>query len=157
MGLIFIFSHNICSQVVMPLSTTKDLESLRDLKKGNVVLVNFWATWCKPCIAEFPELVKIYNEYSDKGVEIIFISVDAPEDVNTKVVPFLNDKDVDFVTYYNNFTKPEDLINFFDIKWEGAIPTTYIYNKDWKQADCFVGIRTYDQFEKTIAKLINKD
>ena len=139
----------------MPLSSVKDLEALKNLKTGNVVLVNFWATWCKPCVAEFPELLKLYEEYQDKGFEIIFISVDEPADINTKVIPFLSKKEVDFVTYYNNFNNPDDLINFFDKKWQGAIPATYIYDKGWKQTSSLVGDKTYEDFEKQILKILD--
>jgi thiol-disulfide isomerase/thioredoxin len=152
---VILLTLNILCQDVSPLSSLKDLESLKDSKKGKTVLVNFWATWCKPCVSEFPELVKLYNDYKDKGFEIIFISVDVPENVKQKVVPFLKNKGVDFTTYYDNFEKPEDIIDFFDKNWEGAIPSTYIYDKEWNQKTKFIGSRTYQDFENEILKIIN--
>ena len=143
------------SQSVKPLNSLKDLELLKDSNKGKVVLVNFWATWCKPCVAEFPELVKLYNDYREKGFELVFITVDVPEDITSKVVPFLKQKGVGFVSYYNNFDKPEDLINYFDKDWQGAIPSTYVYDKNWNQTSSMLGKKSYEVFEKEIIKNLN--
>jgi thiol-disulfide isomerase/thioredoxin len=140
------------AQEVLPLSTVKEIQQLKDSKKGKVLLINFWATWCKPCVKEFPDLVKLYNDYKDKGFSIVLISVDVPEDVEPKVIPFLKSQGVDFVTYYNKFDWPEDLINFIDKNWEGAIPSTYIYNKDGDMTADILGSRSYMEFEKEILK-----
>ncbi len=53
-----------------------DLEGMR----GKVVLVNFWAAWCAPCLAEFPAITKFYQKYRDKGFEVIALSLDRPRD-----------------------------------------------------------------------------
>ncbi len=53
--------------------------SMKDLK-GKVVVVDFWATWCGPCVAEMPTMKKIYSEYHDKGVEFIGVSLDQPKE-----------------------------------------------------------------------------
>ncbi len=151
---IFLFTKTY-SQDILPLSSQKDLDALKESSKGKVVLVNFWATWCKPCVSEFSELVKLYSNYKDKDFKLIFISVDVPEDIQSKVKPFLKSKDVDFNTYYNKFDKPDDLINYFDTKWEGAVPSTYIYDKDWNQTSNILGSRSYEVFEKDILKDLN--
>ena len=150
--LMFAFSGKIFSQEVKPLAQVKDVEQLKESAKGKVLLVNFWATWCKPCVHEFPDLIKLYNDYKDKDFEIVFISVDVPEDVNSKVIPFLKNQNVDFTTYYNNFDKPEELINYIDKNWEGAIPSTYIYDKDGNLTKHILGSTSYNDFEKEIKK-----
>jgi len=147
-----IISSKLFSQEILPLSSRSDLESLKESKKGKIVLVNFWATWCKPCVAEFTELVKLFNDYKDKNFSLVFISVDAPEDVQSKVIPFLKEKGVDFTSYYNNFDKIDDLINYFDTSWQGAVPSTYIYDKNWKQTSGFLGKKSYKDFETEIQK-----
>ena len=48
--------------------------------KGKVVVIDFWATWCGPCIGELPRMKQLYAEYHDKGVEFIGVSLDAPKD-----------------------------------------------------------------------------
>lgn len=140
------------SQTLTPLNSIKDIEALKESEKGKVLLINFWATWCKPCVAEFPDLVKLYKDYKDKGFELVFISLDMTDDVQTKVVPFLDQHGVDFTTYYNNFDKPEELINYIDKNWEGAIPATYIYDKSGNLTANSIGRKGYEYFEKEIVK-----
>ena len=147
-----IIAGNTFAQDIKPLAAKKDMDQLMEANKGKVVLINFWATWCKPCVHEFPDLVKLYNDYKDKGFVIVFISVDVPDDVDSKVIPFLKNQNVDFTTYYNNFDKPEELINYIDKKWEGAIPSTYIYDKNGKLTKHILGSSSYGEFEKEIEK-----
>jgi thiol-disulfide isomerase/thioredoxin len=68
----------------------KDLENTNrtynDLKGEKLTLIDFWATWCKPCTKAIPELNKIYQEYGPKGVEIIGINCDGPRSIS-KVIP----------------------------------------------------------------------
>ena len=154
--IIFLFAlSNLYSQEIKAVKTVDDLKEIQTSTKGKVVLYNFWATWCKPCVVEFPELVKLYKNYKDKDFVIVFVSMDLPEDMKGKVTPFLEKQGVDFVTYYNDFKNPDQIIDFYDKKWEGAIPSTYIYNKEGKLASKFVGNRDYEFFEKEISKLLN--
>lgn len=155
LALIFACSGNIFAQDVKSIATVDEMEQIKDSHKGKVLLINFWATWCKPCVKEFPGLVKLYNDYKDKGFEIVFISVDVPEDVEPKVIPFLKSQNVDFVSYYNKFNNPEELINYIDKNWEGAIPSTYIYNKEGKLTAHILGSTSYEEFEKEINKDLN--
>jgi thiol-disulfide isomerase/thioredoxin len=154
--IIFFFAlSSLYSQEIKAVKTVDDLKDIQTSAKGKVVLYNFWATWCHPCVQEFPDLVKLYNNYKDKNFVIVFVSMDMPEDMKEKVKPFLNKNGVDFVTYYNDFKNPDEIIDFYDKKWEGAIPSTYIYDKDGKLSSKFLGNRDYDFFEKEIQKLIN--
>jgi thiol-disulfide isomerase/thioredoxin len=150
--ILFLLSARLYSQEVKSLSSVKDLDELKESLKGKVVLINFWATWCAPCVKEFPDLVKLYNNYKDKDFKLIFISTDVPEEVNSKVIPFLKKNDVDFTTYFNNFSKPEDLIDYIDKSWEGAVPSTYIYDKTGKVTASILGKKDYSDFEKEILK-----
>lgn len=152
--LIFAFS-SANSQEVKSVKSVDDLKDIQTSVKGKIVLYNFWATWCKPCVQEFPELVKLQKNYKDKDFVLVFVSMDMPEEIKGNVIPFLEKQGVDFVSYYNDFKNPEDLIDFYDKKWEGAIPSTYIYDKEGKLSTKLIGNRDYDFFEKEIQKLMN--
>jgi thiol-disulfide isomerase/thioredoxin len=142
------------AQKVKPLNSTDDIKSVFDGTKGKVMLLNFWATWCKPCVKEFPDLLKLQKNYKDLGFELVFISLDAPEELDSKLKPFLSKLGIDFTTYYSTFAKPEDLIDFVDKNWQGAIPSTYIYDKEGKLSKSFLGVKSYGEFEKEIKKLL---
>lgn len=147
---------SVFAQEVKPLKSTQELDELKNSLKGKVVLINFWATWCKPCVKEFPELVKLYKDYKDKDFRLVFISADVPEEIESKVVPFLKSQNVDFVSFYNNFDKPEELINYIDKNWEGAIPSTYIYDREGNKTSSILGMKNYEYFEKEITKNLNQ-
>ena len=151
---LIIFSQYSFSQDFLP-ADQNTLDSIREANIGNVLVFNMWAYWCAPCKEEFPELVKLYNNYKDKGVKLIFVSLDFPETFETQTIPFLKEQGVDFTTYYNNFEKDEQLINYMDINWEGGLPGTFMYNKDGKLSVTMVGARTYDVFEESVQKLLD--
>jgi thiol-disulfide isomerase/thioredoxin len=143
------------AQDLKPVGNTADLQAMFDSHKGKVVLVNFWATWCKPCVKEFPELMKLYQNYKDKGFELVFISLDDLSEIDSKLKPFLVKYNVDFTTYYNTFAKPEELIDYIDKSWVGAIPSTYIYDKEGVLKKSILGNKTYEQFEQEITILLD--
>ena len=153
--LFLIFSFKLDAQEISPLRSTDDLDDIKKSTSGKVTLVNIWASWCKPCVEEFPDLVKLYRDYKDKGFTLVFISVDSKDEIKEKVIPFLEKHKVDFTTYYVDFKSMDDFINYFDKNWEGAIPSTYIYGKNGKLAQKFIGNRDYEYFEKEIQKLLN--
>ena len=73
--------------------TIKDIDNKRvtfsDLQGENLTIIDFWATWCKPCARAIPELITLYEDYKEKGVQVIGISVDSPRNL-PKVKPFVN-------------------------------------------------------------------
>ena len=137
------------SQVLLP-ANMNTLDSVKKANMGNVVLINFWATWCKPCVEEFPDLIKLNNEYKDKNFKIVFVSLDFGHDLEDKTKTFLKKQGVDFATYYNNFERDEDIINYMDKNWDGGIPGTFIFDKDGKLRKTFVGKRKYEDFKNAV-------
>ncbi len=88
--------------------------------KGRVTLVNLWATWCPPCVAEMPSLQKLYDHYGDK-VDFYFVSSETPE----KLENFLQKKGYELPVYIESKSPPE-------ILQSRSIPTTYLISKDGK-------------------------
>jgi thiol-disulfide isomerase/thioredoxin len=117
------------------------------------LLINVWATWCMPCREEFPDLVKLSKTYKDK-VRVLGISVDDSEVLDSKVIPFIKNQKVNFEIYLLKVVEPEDFINLLNEKWSGAIPATFIYDKDGNQKEMLIGKQSYESFEEAIKKVI---
>jgi peroxiredoxin len=106
-----------------------DFNKYKDAAKGKVLVVNFWATWCGPCVAEFPELVMIDEKYRDKGVKMVGISIDEVADIKGKVIPFIKEQKAMFDILVQDSDDPEEMINLIDKNWGGTLPTTFVFDK----------------------------
>ena len=111
-------------------------------QKGRVVLVNFWATWCVPCVAEFPAIVKTSRRYRARGLSVIAVSADSAKDLHTQVEPFLAKQKVAFPVYLERSADPEDFINAFDTTWQGDLPRTFIYDRRGRLVKTLTDLQT---------------
>jgi len=109
--------------------------------EGKVVIVNFWATWCVPCIAEMPSLQALYDDYGDK-VDFLLITSDA----NDKVVPFLKERNFTLPIYNQVNNAPNE---FFT----QTIPKTFLLNK---KGDIVIEAARADWNTKKIRKLLDQ-
>jgi len=133
-----------------------DLTTWQDIRtryQGKILFINTWATWCLPCKEEFPDLVKLAKNYQNSDVVIIGVSVDYPDELESKVIPFLRSQSVNFSNYVQNFKKPETLINLFNDQWRGAVPATFIYDKNGIQKAFLLGKQTYNDFKDAIENI----
>jgi thiol-disulfide isomerase/thioredoxin len=97
--------------------------SLEDLDY-KILVVNFWASWCHPCIVEIPSLVKLYNKFKDQGLKLIFINLDEkPEVMIPKILPPLG---VNFESYYDHEQKLSELFNV------SGVPLTVVLDSNNK-------------------------
>ncbi|MCX6170029.1 MAG: TlpA disulfide reductase family protein [Ignavibacteriales bacterium] len=134
---------------VEPIDKTKLTKLIKD-RNGKVLFLNLWATWCIPCREEFPSIVKLAGEM--QNVEFVGISADYPDEVKTKIIPFLKSNKANFTNYVSGFSGDEDLINALDKKWNGALPATLIYDKNGKKISFLKGKQSYEKFKADIKK-----
>ncbi|WP_228530344.1 TlpA family protein disulfide reductase [Tamlana sp. I1] len=115
--------------------------------KGKVVLVNFWATWCPPCIAEMPSLDALYSDYNDRVV-FVFVSNESPEKINA----FLKDKGYTFEPFTPLTQSPE----FFNVT---SIPRTFLIDKSGHVVIDKTGAANWnsDRVRNTIDALLSVD
>lgn len=126
------------------------LHKLIKERKGKVLFVNLWATWCVPCREEFSSIVKLVGE--NKDVEFVGISVDLPDEVESKIIPFLKANKANFVNYVNGIEGDEELINALDKKWNGSLPATFIFDETGNKISFLEGKKSYEEFKKEIEK-----
>lgn len=107
------------------------LQSLRKNASGKFRLVNFWATWCAPCVVEFPELVTINRMYRHRDFELTTVCVNRPEE-ETSVTAFLKKQQASNKNYLFDSAERDQLMNAFDPEWSGAVPFTVLIDPEGK-------------------------
>jgi peroxiredoxin len=115
--------------------------------KGKVVLVDFWATWCGPCVGELPNVLQTYKKYHDKGFEIVGISLDRSEDSLKK---FIKEKEMTWRQYFDGKGWQTKLAEKYGIN---SIPATYLLDTEGKIIA--KGLRG-DDLEKEVEKALAK-
>ncbi|MEM7039184.1 MAG: TlpA disulfide reductase family protein [Bacteroidota bacterium] len=114
------------------------------------VLVNFFATWCKPCKTEFPDLVALHRAEGSE-IDVVLVSIDEPHDAEKKLPEFLGEFGVDFQTYART-TGEAALIKAFYPAWDSRIPLTLLYNRDGKLLEAFRGLTARSEIEMVVNK-----
>jgi thiol-disulfide isomerase/thioredoxin len=121
--------------------------------KGRVVLVDFWATWCKPCRAETPELVKLEQKLRARGFDLVTISSDEAEQ-QAAALKVLKDDGVTGMTYWKKAADDDKFNDAIDPKWGGALPAVFIYDRNGKKVKSFIGETPVKDLEAAIEKLL---
>lgn len=107
-----------------------ELEPLLNYNDNNTYVINFWATWCKPCVEEMPYFQELHNTYSDQNVKVILVSLDFPDKIESQLMPFIKDKKLTPRVVLLDDPDENYWIPKIDESWSGALPATLIYNKN---------------------------
>ncbi|MDA0986096.1 MAG: TlpA disulfide reductase family protein [Bacteroidetes bacterium] len=121
-----------------------------EFAKDNVVFVNFWATWCAPCIDEIPDIIQLSNEYKNKNVKFLGISIDEGSDAIQLVEEFKTQYKIPYTIIID---KNQEIQKAFG--GMRGIPTTFIIAKNGKITDKLLGLRSKEVFAGVINKAIN--
>jgi thiol-disulfide isomerase/thioredoxin len=119
-----------------------------------IYVLNFWATWCKPCVQEMPEFESFFQQNKPALVKIILVSMDFKEDLDKKLVPFLEKNQYSFEVILLDEINGENFINKINTKWSGAIPATYFTHKNKKKEEFFEKKVTLEILNNTMNEFI---
>ena len=119
------------------------------------VLVNVWATWCQPCREEMPLLLRLRQEYRDRGVELLLVSGDFSTE-NDAARAFLGELGVDFATFIKS-GKDMEFIDALHTDWSGALPATFVYAAGGELIEWWQGIAEYEKFAAAVERTLAKD
>ena len=129
-----------------------ELKPLLEKNDGKTYVVNFWATWCGPCVKELPAFEKLHKEYANKNVEVLLVSLDFPKQVDKRLIPFINRKKINSKVVLLDDVNEDIWIKAIDSTWSGALPATLIYNT--KQRKFFEASFDYDKLESELKSFL---
>jgi thiol-disulfide isomerase/thioredoxin len=121
--------------------------------KGHVVLVNFWATYCIPCRAEIPELVKFTDRLRARGLDFVSISADEPEQ-EPQARKFIVAAKVPGPLYIKSADDDDKYAAAIHPRWNGELPASFIYDRTGKKVGAFMGEVPLKNLEDVIAKFL---
>jgi thiol-disulfide isomerase/thioredoxin len=127
-----------------------DLEPHLHLANDTTYLVNFWASWCTPCIKELPAFEKIGKEYRNEKVKVLLVSLDFPGQIESRLVPFIEKNRISSEVLVLNDPDANAWIDRVDPEWSGSIPATLIYNGSSRLFH--EGVYTYGELKQIIEK-----
>lgn len=109
-----------------------DLEGLQeriDRKSDTTYVVNFWATWCAPCVKELPYFEELNGKHADGKVKVLLVSLDADDNKEKRLIPFVNAREIQSeVLHFDEPRSPNYWIPEISNQWRGSIPATLFIN-----------------------------
>lgn len=116
----------------------QEWESIRELQGEKITVIDFWATWCKPCVTAIPKLNNIYNRFEEEGVQFIGINVDGPRN-QSKVKPFAKTLEIKYPVLLD---PDQELVNDFNVN---VFPTLLIFDENGDKVFVHEGFNSGDE------------
>ena len=129
------------------------LQALMTKSSDQIQVINFWATWCKPCIKELPYFQAIHQKWGSQ-VDVTLISLDFADEVQKKVIPFVQKKDLKPKVLVLDELDYNSWIDRVDARWTGSIPATLIIDPKTGKRQFVEGEVTQAQIESMVQKFI---
>ena len=124
------------------------LEKFLNREDDKIYVINFWATWCAPCVKELPYFEKLNENYKIENVEVILVSLDFPHLYDKNLKPFIVKRALKSKIIALNDSNENEWISKIDESWSGSIPATIIYNKNERKF--FEKSFTYEELENEV-------
>ncbi len=152
---LFLVSFSAFSQPKSAIQV-KNFEQLKPLlhqQNDTLYVVNFWATWCAPCIQEVPYFEQIGKKYKDKKVKVLMVSMDFPNQVESRLIPFIEKQNMKNEVILLDDPRQNKWIPQVDEEWTGAIPATLIYRKN--ERNFYQKEFSFEELDKLIQSKLN--
>ncbi len=161
----FMFSLLLTSVGFVAFSQTSDknvrvfdkfdqMESMLSTDSDTTYIINFWATWCKPCVKELPYFEELNSsDEFEKPLKVVLISLDDKKLVNRKVIPLLTKKNIQSEVWLLDDTRYNEWIDKVSADWSGAIPATLLFDKNKRQFE-EADFSSYSELQNFISKFL---
>lgn len=140
-------------QPIKPVAVTW-VDEMRGQTNDTLYVINFWATWCKPCVEELPYFQQLAKNYEGKKLKVILVTTDMRKDIGTRVNDFVKAKGITMQVVYINEVNADKWINNVSAEWTGAIPATWFLKGSDKFEKFHEGEFTYTELEAVIKPLL---
>jgi thiol-disulfide isomerase/thioredoxin len=147
-----LFSNIITAQKVAVYDTYTALEKEVLSDKNTIYVVNFWATWCAPCVKELPHFEKLNSE--NKSVKVVLVSLDFKNQFETKLLPFLKNRKINSEVVFLTDKDYNNWLPLVSKEWSGSIPATLII-KNGKKIFAERIFSSYEQLNEYVNTNIN--
>ena len=132
-----------------------ELYPLLHIENDTTYVVNFWATWCAPCVREIPAFEKLYDRYKSQKVQVILVSLDFPNHLHSRLIPFVERNNVKSRVILLDDPDANRWIPMVSENWTGAIPATLIFNRNVRR---FYQREFYfEELQEIIVPLLNQN
>lgn len=143
---------NIVAAVELEVYDFNGFKKYLNRKDNTVYLINFWATWCAPCVKELPFFEKLNTEYANKNVKVILVSLDFPHLYDSNLKPFIIKNNIQSKVVALDDVDMNAWIPQINENWSGSIPATLIYKND--DSKFFEQSFTYKALENEIIEFL---
>ncbi|MBX6380059.1 MAG: TlpA family protein disulfide reductase [Thermoflavifilum aggregans] len=133
----------------IPQITSAQLKSYTE-KKDGIYVINLWATWCRPCVEELPDIEKVAASLQDKPVHVILVSLDYADAYPKTIQRFVTQHHLQSPVYWLNETNPNAINEVLGGQWMGVVPTTLVVNAKTGYRRLFQGKITSDELTRAI-------
>ena len=134
----------------------KELSAWMDKENDTTYVINFWATWCSPCVEELPHFEAMNEKFGDKKIKVILVSLDFKSQLTSKVTPFIEKKNIRSTVLLLDEPDANSYIDQVSPEWSGAIPATLIVNSQKKIRQFHEKKFSYDELLFVIKPLIER-
>lgn len=131
------------------------IDSLMNHRSDTVTVLNFWATWCKPCVTELPYFLKLGKEVTDEKLKVVLVSLDFKRELGDRVKPFIAKNNIHEEVLLLDEPDYNSWIDKVDSSWSGAIPATLVISKN-KKLFFEKEFTTYADLKNIVEPLIQK-
>ncbi|HEY0898898.1 MAG TPA: TlpA disulfide reductase family protein [Sphingobacteriaceae bacterium] len=149
LAMLFLIAIATQARAQVKLLSIDELETRLSQGKDTVYVVNFWATWCGPCIEELPHFEKLQQTYKKQPVKVLLISTDFKSKLETSVKPFVKKHKLQNEVFLLNEKNQQVYIDRISKDWSGALPATLIINRKKQLRKLYEKEFTYKELEQT--------
>ncbi|MCB0525492.1 MAG: TlpA family protein disulfide reductase [Saprospiraceae bacterium] len=132
----------------------QQISKWKSTESDTVFVINFWATWCQPCVEELPAFEELNRKYSKDKVQVILVNNDFKMNVQSKLIPFIQKRKLESQVVFMNDTNADQWIQLVSPDWSGGIPSTLIISRRKNKEILFEQPLTYTELESAILSVL---